>query len=286
MSEISSPPLCAFFGETLTTAGAGAWLIKTDANGTKEWDKIVGGIDKRLLPSSTPTPSSSPTPTPIIPVKPEMKVWFNGEQLLLGDADYYGRLSVKNMPQIRLKIGEPVEVKVEVVSKGAGKVKTMLEDQGTLTEGYGTPRFDVLSGPTEKLDNAVDVENVTDGWSKVYTWRIAPNGNVNDSDIALYAFAWSGDIVSTASKGKEPTTEVIKIANVHVVGERYSGDSTMAKQPSNGQGSLFGGQYLIYIAVGAMVVVILAALLLRRRKAKYASSIPAPENRQAEPTLY
>lgn len=188
----------------------------------------------------TPTPTPSPTPTPILPV---MRVWVNGEQLILDDVDYYGIRHARNMPanrEIKLKIGEPVDIKVEVTSKGDGKIKTMLGDRGMWLD-YDTPTykssFDVLSGSTDGLGKALVNENVTDGWSKEYMWRIAPNGyrgKYNESIAGLYAYAWSGESIDNKTgAGRDPTAEVVHIATIRFADEQYGGDSVTGKQASN-----------------------------------------------------
>ena len=70
-----------------------------------------------------------------------VKAWFNGENATVNG--------------IKLKIGEPVEIKVEVISKINGNVHVKLREPGTTTA------FDVLSGPSKQDDRIDNMDVVT-----------------------------------------------------------------------------------------------------------------------------
>ena len=70
---------------------------------------------------------------------------------------------------LQLKIGEPVEVKVEVSSKINGHVGIKLKNQEL------QKLLKLLSGPS-KEDETIANLNIESGWSKTYTWKLTPNG--------------------------------------------------------------------------------------------------------------
>jgi sarcinarray family protein len=66
-----------------------------------------------------------------------VRTWFKGENATVAD--------------VQLKIGEPVEVKVDILSKIDGHVTLKLKEPGVTTA------YDVLSGPSkidEKISNS------------------------------------------------------------------------------------------------------------------------------------
>jgi len=124
-----------------------------------------------------------------------VRAWFNGENATADD--------------VQLKIGEPAEVKVEVISKIKGDASIKLKEPGV------TKAFDVLGGPSKEEEWLTNM-NIESGWSKTYTWTVAPNG------------AWKGgnaplNIVVQFNKGMKDQTIRFTIANPHILDEQYSG---------------------------------------------------------------
>ena len=72
-----------------------------------------------------------------------VKAWFNEKNA-----------TSETIEGIKLKVGEPVEVKVEIISKINGHVFVEIAEPGI------TKAFDVLSGPT-KQDQSIDNYDIT-----------------------------------------------------------------------------------------------------------------------------
>src|SRR5574340_344405 len=96
-----------------------------------------------------------------------VKAWFNGENA-----------TVETIGGVQLKIGEPVEIKVEVISKINGHVFIVLTEPGV------TKSFDVLNGPS-KEDERIDNLKIESGWSKTYTWKLVSNGAWKNGNAPL-----------------------------------------------------------------------------------------------------
>jgi sarcinarray family protein len=124
-----------------------------------------------------------------------VRAWFNGKNATAND--------------VQLKIGEPAEVKVEVISKIKGDASIKLKEPGV------TKAFDVLGGPSKEEEWLTNM-NIESGWSKTYTWTVAPND------------AWKGgnaplNIVIQFNKGMNDKTIQFTIANPYILDEQYSG---------------------------------------------------------------
>src|SRR3990172_11481437 len=87
-----------------------------------------------------------------------VRAWFNGENA-----------TVETVEGIKLKIGEPVEIKVEVISKIEGNIYVNLYEPG-ITNG-----FSVLTGPSMEGKTIANT-GVHSGWSETYIWKVFPNG--------------------------------------------------------------------------------------------------------------
>lgn len=167
-----------------------------------------------------------------------VNAWFNGQNA-----------TVHN---VTLKIGEPAEVRVEIISKINGNVYVKLKEPGI------TKSFEVLSGPS-KNDEWLYNYDVTNGWSKSYTWTIAPNGNWKDGSAPLNL------IVSFSEKGDQKSIE-FTIANPYILDEQYSGSAAPSqtsgatetpKTDSAQNAAPFPYIYLVLIVVAAIVVLVL-----------------------------
>jgi len=124
-----------------------------------------------------------------------VRAWFNGRNATVND--------------VQLKMGEYAEVKVEVISKIKGDASIILREPGV------TKAFDVLDGPSKEEEWITNM-NIESGWSKTYTWTVAPNG------------AWKGgnaplNIVVQFNKGMNDKTIQFTIANPYILDEQYSG---------------------------------------------------------------
>jgi len=135
-----------------------------------------------------------------------VRAWFNGENA-----------TVETINDIKLKIGQPVEVNVEVISKIKGDVSLKLKEPGV------TKAFDVLGGPSQEEEWLTNM-NIESGWSKTYTWKLAPNG------------AWKGgnapiNIVVQFNKGMNDKIIQFTIANPYILDEQYSGAAATTPAP-------------------------------------------------------
>ncbi|MCD4845686.1 MAG: sarcinarray family MAST domain-containing protein, partial [Methanosarcinales archaeon] len=83
---------------------------------------------------------------------------------------------------LKLKINEPVEIKVEVTSKiDGGFIGIILCEPGV------TKSFDVISGPSD-FGKYIIKDDIKSGWVKTYTWTICPNGNWVDGNAPINIF--------------------------------------------------------------------------------------------------
>ena len=142
------------------------------------------------------------------------KAWFNGK-----NATVVG---------VELKVGEPAEVKVEVMSKINGIVAIQLTEPGV------TKAFEA-SGPS-KEDEPIINYNVTNGWSKIYTWKITPNGAWKNGNAPINIFVQFNKIINGKQKGDK--TIQFTIANPYILDEQYSGAASTPKTTSTSTGTL------------------------------------------------
>jgi sarcinarray family protein len=124
-----------------------------------------------------------------------VKAWFNGKNATVTDE--------------QLRIGEPAELKIEVISKINGNVYIKLIEPGN------TKAFDVLNGPT-KEDEWIDNIKIETGWSKTYIWTIIPNGAWKNGNAPINIFV-------EFSKIKTDKKVQFTIANPYILDEQYSG---------------------------------------------------------------
>ena len=127
-----------------------------------------------------------------------VKAWFNGQNATANG--------------VELKIGETADIKVDVISKISGDVIIQLYEPGV------TKAFEVIDGPS-MIEKRIDNMNIQSGWSKTYTWKIAPNG------------AWKGgnapiNIFVQFYKGMNDKKVDFTIANPYILDEQYSGAPT------------------------------------------------------------
>ena len=111
---------------------------------------------------------------------------------------------------LKLKIGEPIIIKVEVTSKIDGFIDLKLKEPGV------TDAFNVISGPS-KMGEWITENNVDSNWTKVYTWTIAPN------DKWTNGYAPVNILVYFNKEINDDQSVQFTIANPHILDEHYSG---------------------------------------------------------------
>jgi sarcinarray family protein len=122
---------------------------------------------------------------------------------------------------LEIKIDEPIVVKVEVTSKIDGFFDMQLHEPGV------TKSFDVISGPSN-FDEWVSKYDLEPGWTKVYTWTIAPNGKWTNGRVPI-------NIIVIFNKEINDNLRVqYTIANPYILNEQYSGPApTSTADPSS-----------------------------------------------------
>ena len=121
-----------------------------------------------------------------------------------------------------MKIGEPAEVKINIISKIDGDVTLTLYEPGV------TRAFKIINGPGD-IDKWIDTFNINAGWSKTYTWTVAPNGAWKNGNAPL-------NVIVQFNKGMKNKQIDFTIVNPYILDEQYSGSTpaqtTGALQPS------------------------------------------------------
>ncbi|MCX9084410.1 MAG: sarcinarray family MAST domain-containing protein [Candidatus Methanoperedens sp.] len=124
-----------------------------------------------------------------------VRAWFNGENATVNG--------------IELKIGQPIEVKVELISKIDGNAYLELNEPG-VTKG-----FEVIEGPS-KLEEMLSNPKITTNWTQTYSWILKPNGAWKNGNAPINLF------VSFSKKGNQKPIQ-FTIANPYILDEQYSG---------------------------------------------------------------
>lgn len=133
-----------------------------------------------------------------------VKAWYNGQEA-----------TVKN---VKLKIGEPVEIKVKVTSNISGNVYVKL------TNPLVTEPYEVIDGTS--IGKRIDNIGVPPGWSKNFTWTIAPNGAWKNGNAPINIFV-------EFSKIKDDKKIEFTIADPYILDEWYTGaPSNPTPQPA------------------------------------------------------
>ncbi len=170
-----------------------------------------------------------------------VKAWFNEKNATVED--------------FNMKIGEPGDIKVSITSNISGHVFVEISEPGV------TKAYNILSGPS-KQDERIDNLNIEAGWSKTYTWRIAPNGAWKSGNAPINILVSFYNIKKKIQKPLEFT-----IANPFILDEQYPGSTpaltTGAAQPSPTGTSSEPQQAPFLTAFGALAV-ILAVWILKR----------------------
>ena len=127
-----------------------------------------------------------------------VKAWFNEKNA-----------TSETIEGVKLRIGEPVEIKIEVISKINGNSYIKLKEPGV------TKAYKISDGPSAE-DEYINNYNITEGWSKTYTWFIEPNGNWKNGNAPINI------LVSFSKKGNQKPIQ-FTIANPYILDEQYSG---------------------------------------------------------------
>ena len=146
-----------------------------------------------------------------------VNAWYNGQEA-----------TVRN---VQLKIGEPVEIKVEVMSKIDGHVNVELESP------LKTKSYEVVSGPS-LIDESIDNLFIKSGWNETYIWIIKPTGEWTNGNAPINLF------VQFTKAYDEYEHVEFTIVNPYILDEQYSGpaptrtaaDTSSTDQPPS-QGS-------------------------------------------------
>ena len=141
-----------------------------------------------------------------------VRAWLNDENA-----------TIETINDIKLKIGETVEVKVEVISKIKGDVSLKIKEPGV------SKAFDVVSGPS-KEDEWITNMNVESGWSKIYAWTLTPTGTWKAGNAPL-------NIVVQINKGMNDKIIQFTIANPYILDEQYTGATTTPAPEIAGTGA-------------------------------------------------
>ena len=133
-----------------------------------------------------------------------VKAWFNEKNA--------------TVEGIQLKIDEPAEIKVMVISKIKGDVSLQLYEPGV------TRAFKITNGPSD-IEKWIDNLNIESGWSKTYTWTIAPNGAWTNGNAPI-------NLIVQFNKEMEDKRIHFTIANPHILDEQYPGSGSTPAQTS------------------------------------------------------
>jgi sarcinarray family protein len=169
-----------------------------------------------------------------------VKAWFNEKNA--------------TVEGFNLKIGEPGEIKIEVESKIDGDAIIQLYEPGV------TKAFKVINGPSE-IEKRIDNLNIVSGWTKTYTWTIAPTGAWKNGNAPINVFV-------QFYKGMKDKKVDFTIANPYILDEQYSGSTpartTGAAQPSP-TGTSSETQQAPFLSALAALVVILGIWTIQKK---------------------
>jgi sarcinarray family protein len=152
---------------------------------------------------------------------------------------------------LKLKIGEPMMIKVEVTSKINGFIDLIIEEPGV------TKSYNVISGQSD-FDEIISEYNVEPGWIKEYTWIISPNGEWTDGNAPINIYVQLNQEIDDVEQVQ------FTIANPYILNEQYSGPAPTrtATNPSSTNQTLSQGSPGFRV-VGALVGI--AFVVMARR---------------------
>ncbi len=125
-----------------------------------------------------------------------VKAWYNGQEA-----------TVKN---IKLKVGEPADLKVTVTSNISGHVFI------ALTNPLVTEPYEVIEGTG--IDKRIDNLDIPSGWSKTFNWKIKPNGAWANGNAPINIF-----VKFYNTRSKDDRIIEFTIADPYILDEQYTG---------------------------------------------------------------
>jgi sarcinarray family protein len=135
-----------------------------------------------------------------------VNAWYNGKEA-----------TVEN---IQLKINQPAEIKVEIISKIEGDLTFKLSNPMVTIPYY------VIEGPAD-YDEWIDIYGVNPGWTKTYVWKIAPNNKWTSGNAPL-------NVLVQINNDMDYEKIEFTIANPYILDEYYSAPSpTRTAAPSS-----------------------------------------------------
>ena len=111
---------------------------------------------------------------------------------------------------LKVKIGEPITIKVQVTSKINGFVGVELNEPGV------TRSYDIISGPSD-FDKGIYEYDVESGWKNEYIWIISPNGEWTDGNAPINLYVQFNQDIDEVERVE------FTIANPYILDEQYSG---------------------------------------------------------------
>jgi sarcinarray family protein len=129
-----------------------------------------------------------------------VKAWLNGQEA-----------TVKG---VKLKIGEPADIRVTVTSNISGNIYVKL------TNPLVTEPYDVIEGTS--IGKRIDNIGVSPGWSKTFSWKIKPNGAWTNGNAPINIFV-------EFSKIKNDKKIEFTIADPFILNEQFNGAISTAK---------------------------------------------------------
>ncbi|HLB72022.1 MAG TPA: sarcinarray family MAST domain-containing protein [Candidatus Methanoperedens sp.] len=171
-----------------------------------------------------------------------VEAWFNDKNA-----------TVETVGGVKLKIGEPADIKITIKSKINGHVFIKLSEPGI------TKAYDVLSGPS-KQDERIDNLNIISGWSNTYAWRIVPNGAWKNGNAPINVL-----VQFYNSQTKESKILQFTIANPHILDEQYPGSGSTPVQTSGITPGATAPKEAPFVPLIAVLAVMIMIYLGKRR---------------------
>ncbi|MBC2698033.1 MAG: sarcinarray family MAST domain-containing protein [ANME-2 cluster archaeon] len=149
---------------------------------------------------------------------------------------------------LKIKIGEPITIKVQVTSKIYGFIGIELNEPGV------TRSYDIISGPSD-FDKGIYEYDVESGWKNEYIWIIAPNGEWTDGNAPINLYVQFNQDIDEVERVQ------FTIVNPIILDEHYSGPaptrtttdpSSSDQPPSQGSPGFGVACALLWIALVLM----------------------------------
>jgi len=171
-----------------------------------------------------------------------------------------GNATEQTVEGVKLKIGEPSELKVEVISKINGNVYIKLYEPGK------TNAFEVITG-SSAIGTMLPNSGVSAGWSRTDTWKVVPNGDWKNGNAPLNVFVQFSKIENGKKKGDK--TIDFTIANPFILDEQYPGSSpaqTTGAAQSSPTGTSSEPQQAPFLEAAGAIAAMLGVWMWKRGK--------------------